>query len=134
MRRTCLGLVFLSVVGCGPKQLRITMNADNNSGQTGFALLVDQGRAGMSVTVETNIPDISTSQKAHIHTGNCGEIGPVVAPLTDLSPLPNQPGRFGSTTQVSLTFEALSKIRHALNTHDARDFGVYVSCGDIPTP
>jgi hypothetical protein len=126
--------MVLFCTACGPRQLRITMNADNNSGQTGFALLVDQGRTGMLVTVETNLPDISTPQKAHIHTGTCGEIGPVVAPLNDLTSLPNQPGRFGSTTQVELTFDALTKSAHALNTHDARDFGVYVSCGDIAAP
>jgi hypothetical protein len=131
MRAPIVRLALLCVLGCGPKALHLTMNPDNHSGQAGFAVLTDLGTAGMRVEVETSAPDVPAPQHAHIHEGSCGEIGTIIAGLTDLSALDRKPGRVGSTSSLTLRFSALEGAPHALNVHDSRDGTVYVSCGDI---
>jgi len=132
--RTALFLL-LACAACGPRQLQVTMNSDNNSGQSGFATLLDRGSKGMTVTVETSAPDFADmGQVAHIHEGSCGEVGAIKAPLLSLSALADKT-RFGSTTEVSdVTFEMIKKGSWLINVHDSRDRTVYVSCGEIPAP
>lgn len=135
MRRTGWILAAVVVGGCGPKELRVTMNPDNNSGQAGFALLLDRGAGGITVTVETSAPDFASPQQAHVHQGNCGEVGEIAAGLQPLSPLEGKPGRSGSTTEVTnLSFSSFAAGDWLINVHDARDKGVYVSCGEVPRP
>src|SRR4051812_8273532 len=99
MRRTGLCFVLLMAAGCGPRELHVTMNPDNNSGQRGFAVITDEGNS-ITVVVETNAPDVPGEQQVHIHKGNCGEIEGIYAPLLSLVPL-KDPSRVGSTsTQV----------------------------------
>lgn len=130
MKITAAAVALLCLAGCGPTELRVTMKSDNNSGQTGFAVLEDLGEQ-IRVTVETTIPTTGdTPQTAHIHDGDCGEIGPVRAGLDRLEKLGE--GRFGSTTVVSLTFKTLAGGKFAINAHDATDPAVYVSCGEVP--
>ena len=74
------------------------MNADNNSGQKGFAVITDMGDS-VTVVVETNEPDVAGSQLIHIHKGNCGEVEGIYADLLSLAPLPDKPGRVGSTSK-----------------------------------
>ena len=135
-RLSCLLLVVISASACGPRELKVTMNSDNNSGQTGFAVLTDLGGKKMTVTVETSAPDFTDlPQNAHIHEGNCGEVGAIHAPLTPLAPLADKPGRFGSTKTVeTLGFTDLATGSWIINVHDARDGLIYVSCGEIPAP
>ncbi len=136
-------LVVTQLLGCGPKELRVTMNSDNNSGQAGFALVTETA-GGLRVEVETSHPDVDSAQSAHVHTGTCGEIGPVVLPLERLEALPGTAGRFGSVTTFDrakldafmidakfLKLEPLLADAHCINVHDARDPGIYVSCGEL---
>jgi hypothetical protein len=114
------------------------MNSDNNSGQTGFAILTDLGSKGMTVVVETNDPgyaDAAATQFAHIHDGTCGEVGVIKSSLEPLHRLDGKPGRFGSTSQVTnTTFSDLKKGSWIINVHDVTDKTLYVSCGTIPAP
>lgn len=141
MRQLVLGLALLMTTGCGPKVMKVTMLSDNNSGQTGFAELTDRGAKGITVMVETSAPDYRTAnpdeekQKAHIHRGNCGEVGEKVGFLNDLTALPGKPDRFGSTTELTTpTFAMFGSEEWIINVHDARDSGIYTSCGEIPRP
>jgi hypothetical protein len=125
-------LLLCLLAACGPNEVRVTMNPDNNSGQAGFAVLTQTGAKKLRVVVETSAPDLATDQRAHIHEGTCGEIGPIRAGLSDLKALPEKPGRFGSTTDVEgLDLEELSTGEWAINVHDPRDNAVYTSCGEI---
>ncbi len=144
MRTSLLALLLVTSASCGPRELRVTMNSDNNSGQTGFAVITDRGGNRYTVTVETSSPDFTGTQFAHIHEGNCGELGKIRVHLDDLAELDGKPGRFGSTTEVPRTtdpldadppkFDSFKVGEWVINAHDARDFGVYVSCGEIPRP
>lgn len=125
-------LLCLLAVACAPRELRVTMNDDNNSGQEGFAVLTDRG-GGMTVYVETTPPLFVKDQVAHIHPGNCGELG---APRVDLTKLAAADGGTSSSTTevVGFGFKDLATGEWAINVHDARDGTIYVSCGQIPTP
>lgn len=135
MHRRLLPLLAL-LAACGPRELRVTMNGDNNSGQEGTAVLTALGR-GLTVVIETNAPRFEGAQQtAHIHPGTCGEVGPPRVDLSLLGPLEGKPGRWGSTTTVEegFGFEDLATGEWAVNVHDARERTVWVSCGEIPRP
>jgi hypothetical protein len=142
MPRALPPLLCLLVLACGPRQLRVTLSADNNSGQSGTATLTDDGKT-MTVVVETVAPLYQDAEQfAHIHPGTCGELGPAYVNLTKLGALATKPGAWGSTTTLTQVrdggpnfgFDELSTGEWAINIHDAREFGVYVTCGEIPKP
>lgn len=125
-------LLCLVAVACAPRELRVTMNDDNNSGQEGFAVLTDRG-AGMTVYVQTTAPLFVKEQVAHIHPGNCGELDAPRVELTKLTAADGGTAR--STTEVAgFGFKDLATGDWAINVHDARDSSIYVSCGQLPRP
>lgn len=133
MRLIAAAVTVLLTSACGPAKLEVTMKSDNNSGQVGFATLESLGEKGMRVIIETTVPITGDApQQAHIHDGTCGEIGIIRAGLSRLEKLGDK--RFGSTTDVALTFDDLKTGPFAINAHDASDPSVYVSCGEVPTP
>lgn len=142
-----LALGALALLGCGPRQLRVTMNADNHSGQAGFALITELSN-GVRVEFETSMPD-AAPQPAHVHHGTCGEVGDKAFGLRTAVEDPARPGRFVSVTELTsanigeatvdgkpvdqkyLKLSALLETPHLINLHDPRDVGIYVSCGEI---
>lgn len=134
MNRPFLALATL-LCACGPQELRVDMKSDNNSGQTGFATLTFQSKDKFDVHIETSVPiDGTGKQKAHIHTGTCGEVGPIVVGLTLLSETAD--GGWGSDT-ANLSLSSLPNFDHGgylINVHDSTEPSLYVSCGEIPKP
>lgn len=138
MLRLCLCLVAVLGVltSCGPRELRVTMRADNNSGQVGFAIIEDLGKT-VRVTVETTVPDYvgDKGQPAHIHEGNCGEVGLNRGGVGPLKLLPNRdPPRFGASEIFPMPMSTFKEGEWLINVHDERDNLIYVSCGEIPRP
>lgn len=131
MPRLVLLVVVALSAACGPATHRVVMNAENNSGQSGFAVLTPL--SGGKTRVELDILPGNDPRKvaAHVHDGRCGEIGAIKAGLTDLEPNAAANGHFTSTSEISLTLDAMLKGTFAINVHDARDFSLYVSCGEI---
>ncbi len=131
MPRLVLLLTVSLSAACGPVTHRVVMNAENNSGQGGFALLTPL--SGGKTRVELDILPGNDPRKvaAHVHDGRCGEIGAIKAGLTDLEPNAAASGHFTSTSEIGLALEAMLKGTFAINVHDARDFSLYVSCGEI---
>ncbi|MDP2270272.1 MAG: hypothetical protein Q8N23_30615 [Archangium sp.] len=139
MRLTALcGTLVLAA--CAPRELNVTMNADNNSGQSGFAVLIDRGQE-IDVVVETSAPEFEGVQRMHLHRGNCGEVDEIYADLLNLEPLADKPDRVGSTTRGLLKRGTSEKVQFddfeegdwLINVHDAREFTIYVSCGEFVT-
>ena len=134
----CCTLVWAS--GCAPRELHVTMNADNNSGQSGFAVLIDRGTE-IDVIVETSAPEFEAVQSIHLHRGNCGEVGMIYADLSTIDVLAGKPGRAGSTTRGVMKRDSTEKVQFKdfeegdwlINIHDAREFTIYVSCGEFVT-
>lgn len=135
VRLTMTSLVLLLSSACGPRELRVTMNADNNSGQRGFATIQDRGTK-VFVTVETSAPDYfgGMGQLVHLHDGNCGEIGERKFGLQLMKPLEDRPDRFGAALEVALPMKTFESGDWLINVHDERDSNIYVSCGEIPKP
>ena len=80
------------------------------------------------------------SRPAHIHSGNCVELGDVVVPLTDLAPAVGE--RVGqaaeaaeaefSVTSVPMTLDAILGADHAINIHlSAEQIETYIACGEL---
>ncbi|MDP3231253.1 MAG: CHRD domain-containing protein [Myxococcales bacterium] len=131
MLRLMLLVVVSLSAACGPASHRVVMSAENNSGQSGFALLTPL--SGGRTRVELDILPGNDPRKmaAHVHDGRCGEIGGIAAGLKDLESNTAANGHFTSTTEIALSLDAMLKGTYAINVHDARDFSLYVSCGEI---
>ena len=123
------------------------MNAQNNSGQNGTATLTDLG-SKTRVAVVIRRSQFGENQPVHLHTGRCGEIGPRAdrdagertlglgdirpADSTTMPGIPATDGGYGATSaDVDFTFKELTNGSWVINAHDALDFALYVSCGNI---
>lgn len=103
----------------------VTLDAQNDSGQSGTAELTPAGEGQTRVVLElSNAPD--QPQPAHIHSGSCSELGEVVHPLTNLE------GGTSETT-VDAPLEELQGGGFAINAHESEEnIETYVACGVIP--
>lgn len=108
-----------------PQTITVTMNAENNSGESGTATLTELTN-GVKVTLAlTHAP--STAQPTHIHAGTCTKLNP--APELPLTSTIN-----GKSTTM-LTGKKLSDFsggKFSINVHKStNDLKTYVSCGTI---
>ncbi len=80
------------------------------------------------------------TRPAHIHSGNCVELGDVVVPLTDLTaPVTEGVGQAdratpaeSSFTNVPMTLDAILGADHAINVHlSAERIDTYIACGEL---
>jgi hypothetical protein len=135
LRATALGCCLL-FAACAPQQVTVVMNAQNNSGQSGVATLTDLGGT-TRVVIRIRPSEFGEKQPAHLHNGRCGEIGP----RQDLSArgktiglpslAPSDGGDGASSADVDLTMKEITNGDWVINVHDALDFSLYVSCGNI---
>jgi hypothetical protein len=106
------------------------------------ALLLTSAVSGLTVSAQDATPAVAgtAAHPVHIHTGNCEELGEVVAPLTDLTtPEGDRVGQRNraaqgatSYTNVPLTLDAILAADHAINAHLSADqIDVYIACGEI---
>ena len=95
--------------------------------------------AAATTAVGAAAPSVA-GRPAHIHSGNCVDLGDVVAPLTDLTePAGQAEGQAkraiaaeSSFTNVPLTLDAILADDHAINVHLSADqIGTYIACGEI---
>jgi hypothetical protein len=99
------------------------------------------GPAAWAQDATPEATDLFAPRPAHIHTGNCDEVGEVVAPLTDLTgasggdrvgqarrAIPAQ----SSFTSVPLPLDAMLGDDHVVNVHLSADkIDTYIACGEI---
>ncbi len=127
-------LASLLLAACSPAQVIVVMNSENNSGQNGTATLTDLGgKTGIVVRIKRS--EFGESQPIHLHTGRCGEIG-VRADLKNktlgLSDVrPTDGGLAGTDAELEIPLKDLTTGDWVINVHDALDFSLYVSCGNI---
>ena len=99
------------------------------------------GPAAWAQDASPEATDLFAPRPAHIHTGNCDEIGEVVAPLTDLTGASGG-DRVGqarraipaesSFTSVPLPLDAMLGDDHVVNVHLSADkIDTYIACGEI---
>jgi hypothetical protein len=105
--------------------ISLKLEAQNNSGQSGFATLFPEGGKTRVVIELLNAPQ-GVAQPAHIHAGRCDKLDK--APKWPLEALKG--GR--SVTLVPASLDAILQDKTAINIHkSAAEIQVYVSCGDI---
>jgi hypothetical protein len=105
-------------------------------------LLLTSAVGGLTVSAQDATPPAAgvAAHPVHIHSGNCDELGEVVAPLSDLvAPEGDRVGQRNraaqgatSFTNVPLTLDAILAEDHAINAHLSADqIDVYIACGEI---
>jgi len=107
------------------QSLTVTLNSLNDSGESGTAILTEDGDK-TKVTLNLNGAPVGVTQPAHIHSGKCDSLGGVKYPL-------NSPTDGKSESLLDLPYEQLkSDSDLAINVHEsAEEISVYVSCGDL---
>lgn len=104
------------------QSVTIVLSPQNDSGQTGTAVLTSEG-AGTKVVV--NLSSAPGPHPAHIHAGSCPTPGAVVFPLTSVTN-----GR--SETVVAASIADILRAPHAINVHKSpQEIPVYTSCGNV---
>jgi Cu/Zn superoxide dismutase len=105
--------------------VKVSLGAQNNSGETGTAFLIPAGDQTKVTVVMKGAP--ADLQPVHIHEGSCAKLNPKPAyPLTTLN-------NGKSYTLVNVPIAKLQSGGYAINVHKSTtDIGTYVSCGDIP--
>ena len=103
----------------------ITMAAGRDGNQTGSATLTDTA-GGLQVVVNiTPYSDPQASQLAHIHTGQCPNVGGVANALTSIV------NGQSTTTLSGVTLASVQTGGFAINVHDPNNPALYTSCGNI---
>lgn len=109
----------------GKKESIIVLNAQNNSGQQGKAMLQDMGgKTKVVIDIPSNSPAVA--QPAHIHAGSCPNPGGIVYTLSAVT-------NGKSETVIDASMDTLKgKLPLAINVHkSAAEAKTYVSCGDL---
>jgi hypothetical protein len=109
-------------------QYNVTMNAQNESNQTGKTTITDLGNGMVAVVIDITAGGVTDPQPAHIHQGTCAQLDPQPAfPLNSV-----EDGK--SVTEIEADFDTLTATPYAVNIHkSAAEVSVYVACGDITT-
>ncbi len=111
------------------KPLQIKLLAQNNSGETGTATLMDSSK-GLVVKLRLTGGEKDVDQPAHIHKGTCDKLDP--KPTYPLKTVQNGESE---TTVPDVTIAELEKSPFAINVHKStKEIPVYVSCGNIVAP
>ena len=105
-------------------KMTITLAAQNNSGESGNAVLEENNGQTMVTLALDNAP--AGPQPAHIHIGACPEPGAVVYPLTNVV-------NGASKTSLNLSLADLrAQLPLAVNVHKSpAEAKVYFACGDL---
>ena len=111
--------------GTGPaNRVIVQLNEQNNSGQSGQAILTASG--DQTVVTITLSNGTAEPQPAHIHKGTCDNLDPKPAyPLTSVV-------NGASETTVNVKLDDLLNGQYAINVHkSAAEVTTYVACGNI---
>jgi Cu/Zn superoxide dismutase len=104
------------------QSVTINLSAQNDSGQTGTAVLTPDGSGTKVVLTLSNAPG---PHPAHIHAGSCPTPGAVVFPLTTVT-------NGKSETTVAASIADILRAPHAVNVHKSpQEIPVYTACGNV---
>ena len=116
---------FAIGVAYAAEPINVQLTPQNNSGESGTAVLTDAGPK-TKVVVEIKGAPAGVGQPLHVHKGTCAQLNP--QPAYGLTTLSN--GK--SETTIDVPIGDLRK-GFAINGHkSAQEASVYVFCGNIP--
>jgi len=122
-----LPAIVLAQMTTAPSHVTISLESQNDSGETGTATLQQSGN-DLLVTLRVNNPTAAI-QPVHIHKGTCAKLDPKPE-----YPLPPVTDRRSTTKIKNLTLASLLATPHAINIHKSpKEAAIYVSCGNIKT-
>ena len=109
-----------------PRTASVTLAPQSGSGVAGTATLTDMGGGKTQVVVRVSVGSGgSAAMPAHVHTGNCPNVGAVVYPLDTIT-------NGTSTSTINTALADIQTGGFAVNLHrSAADINTYVSCGNI---
>jgi hypothetical protein len=104
------------------------LSAQNNSGETGTATLL---QSGANVIVRLRLSGAPVEpQPAHIHKGTCDKLDPKPA-----YPLSNVVNGVSETVVKDVSLSDFTSGKYAINVHKSlKDIPTYVACGNITAP
>ena len=113
--------------GASGSVVLIALNEQNDSGQSGWAMLTGSGD-DTEVVLSLSTGAMETGS-VHIHTGQCGDaLGGVAHGLTSFVG-----GAGGSVTLLEgVSLDSLLNGDFAINAHNAETGSIYTACGNIP--
>ncbi len=108
-----------------PKRKTVDLAEQNNSGQTGTALLEDvEGKVKVTITMSGE--KYKGAQPAHIHIGVCPGVGAVKYPLSNVVN-----GKSQTMLTISMA-DLISQVPLAINIHKSpAEADVYTACGGL---
>ena len=120
-----LNRVRMLLGNVGQRKLVVSLLADSNSGQSGYAEITEKNGKAKVEIVLAGIP-VPSKQPAHIHAGNRPNLGAVKYPLNDVVN-----GR--SETMLGITFDQLLSERPlGINVHkSATEMSISVASGNL---
>jgi plastocyanin len=99
------------------------------------ALVYGQSASPEVPAASPALPGRELPHPAHIHKGTCEELGEIVAPLTDVTPIAPRgpaPNVGASLTTVDLSLADILAAPHALMTHESAErIGNFIACADL---
>ena len=109
-----------------PGTVTVKLGAQNDSGETGTAMLSQAGD-DVKVAVTMTGGNAAGPQPIHVHEGTCAKLDPKPKyPLTTVQ------GGTSTTTLKGMKLTDLETGGYAINVHKSTtDIATYVSCGDI---
>lgn len=109
-----------------PRNITIALGTLNNSGQSGTAILTEDGTKTKVLLVTNGGMAGNTPQPAHIHIGSCPTPGAVKYPLTAVV-------NGSSETSVDVALDKiLTELPLAINVHkSAQEVKISTVCGDL---
>ena len=108
------------------KSVKVSMKAQNKSGESGSARLTPEGPDKTRVEIMLKGGPKGTPQPAHIHEGTCAKLDP--KPKQGLENVVD--GK--SSTVVPVGIDSLTSGKMAINVHKSKEeINTYVSCGNI---
>lgn len=130
LKSLSVAVVALTLGACASmsdnKPTTIKLNAQNDSGQAGTAILTPIAGGKTEITVKVANPPAGVAQPVHVHEGTCANINK--APKYGLTSVMNGT----STTVIDASVATLMKTPHAINAHKSGpEAAIYVACGDI---
>jgi hypothetical protein len=125
---TVAGLAVAAAPALAATPLQIHLNAQNGSGETGTATLL---QSGPNVIVRVRLANApAEAQPAHVHKGTCDKLDPKPA-----YPLNNLMDGTSETKIPNVKLSDFTSGKYAINVHKStKDLPAYVACGDIVDP
>ena len=115
-----------SMSSMAQKVIKLRLNQQNKSGESGTATLTELGGGKVKVALQLSGAPKDAAQPSHIHMGSCAKLGEVKFALNDVL-------NGASETTISTSFDQIFKsLPLAINVHkSAKESGKYVACGDF---